>query len=93
MADPARQQFQIKRDQALGDRLIWRYPLASEEGRAALAGLPKVDSITVGYYRQLSDPPNWCFFPVSTESARRALHVQAVQRRICEDLAGRIEPA
>ena len=94
MTDRDRQQFQVRPGQSLGDRLIWRYPLASAEGRTALAGLEPRESVTVGYYRQLTEPAGaWAFMPVTTDYAARSLAVYAVQRRICDDLAERIRRA
>lgn len=92
MSDPSRQQFSIKRGEALGDRLIWRYPMGSEAGRTALAGLGNPGQVTVGYFRRLSDPPGAiCFMPVKTPMAIAALGVPAVLRRIGEDLAMALE--
>lgn len=71
---PSRCQFQVRtaRERDIGDKLVWRFPLASPEGRAALepalaeerraaleAGEPvprDPESITVGYYIHLDDP-------------------------------------
>lgn len=87
MSDPRRQQFRIRRNCGLGDRLIWQYPMATPDGRAALAGLGEPASVTVGYYRRMADPPGAvCFMPVSTAQAIAALSVPAVMRRIGEDL-------
>lgn len=89
--DRKRSQFNIRRGEALGDRLVWRFPGADPEvardlRRAGVTDIPQ--QITVGYYRQIPDAyNNWCFMPVTTPAAIAALSIETVQIRICDDLA------
>lgn len=86
-----RPSFAVRRGQALGDRLIWRYPGGSQETRRQLmvAGInPVPESITIGYYFRRDEPAGApAFMPVNTAAAIAALAIDAVQVRICEDLA------
>lgn len=91
-----------------GDRLIWRFPFHSPETRQALTprwkaeqakalaqGAPPLvepQSITVGYYIQLDDPPGaWAFMPSLTPYTPVVLEMPVVQRRIARDLIIRLE--
>lgn len=89
MSSPDRQQFQVrppKSDRDLGHKLVWRYPLASEDGERALRGLPDMETVTVGYYRLVEPPGAWAFFPVNRPASLAALAVPSVQRRIMDYL-------
>lgn len=86
MADRNLHDFQIRQGQTLGDRLVWRYPLASEDGRHALRGLPDAETVTVGYYRRVHPPGSVAFFPIHRPHSLAALTVPSVQRRIMDDL-------
>lgn len=96
--DPTRHQFQV-RPADLGDRLIWRFPLATPEGREALRAVIAAtgkdpQTVTVGYYLDLDDPEGApVFMPVNSPQAKAALTVAAVQRRIASDLIERLERA
>ena len=91
-----------------GDRLIWRFPFQSPETRQALTPVwqaeqakalaegtplpPEPQSITVGYYIQLDDPPGaWAFMPSKTPYTPVVLETPVVQRRIARDLISRLD--
>jgi hypothetical protein len=98
--DPTRQQFQVrpaKSARDIGDRLIWRFPLATEEGRAALAPVlaaerdqaraageqpPKdPETITIGYYLQLDNPDGMWAFAPVATARARASLAVAAVQR------------
>lgn len=85
-----RLQFNVRRGQRLGEKLILRYPnqtaAVAQQIKHASGSSELPNQITIGYYFQRPETGAWAFAPAGTELSVGALNVDAVRDRICDDL-------